>query len=194
MTKQMALDNTVISPRATTTQDIVINAVLFQVCWFTAVLAGGFWALLPLALMLMHFVRVIRFENLLTIVTLAGLGIAIDSFYLHMNVYQFAPAAELPLLNLPVWLACLWVGFCLSLPLSLAWLVRKPYYFVPACAIFGPLSYLAGRQWQAVDFSDHHVLLLVLEWAIFSIISVVFLQARLNGTYQQLPELLRRGK
>ena len=184
MNNLLALDNKMHGVKPLATTDILINAVLFQICWFTAVLAGGFWAILPVSLMLAQHLMAMRPASLLILCLLAGFGIFIDSIYLSLHVYDFAESPVIPLLNLPVWLACLWLAFCLSLPVSLAWLVRKPYFFVLACAVFGPLSYLAGRHWQVVNFADHEVVLLALEWSVFSIVAIVLLKARSAESFE----------
>lgn len=193
MNSHIALENKVQGIRPLATSDILINAVLFQACWFTAVIAGGYWALLPVSMMLIHYWLTIKPSSLMMLCWLAFFGILLDSLYLALNVYQFAESPALPLLNLPVWLACLWLGFCLSLPVSLAWLVRKPYFFVLACAVFGPLSYLAGRHWQVVNFQNHEIMLLALEWCVFSIVAGVALQEKLGMSSESAQETSEHG-
>lgn len=166
------------------TKDILINALLFQLCWFTAVLAGGYWALLPLGLMFGHYCRVLGRQALGVVLALSLFGMAFDSLYLYLGVYQVTSLVNLPLLNIPLWLACLWLAFCLCLPLSLAWLVKKNYIFVLACAILGPVSYLAGRQLEVIDFSESAIAFLALEWGIFAFVVCLFLLPSLTGTAQ----------
>lgn len=164
------------------TQHMLINAVLFQLCWFSAVLMASYWALLPLGLMFLHYLQVRGTTGLLIVILLGVLGILFDSLYLYLGIYHLdAQTAVLPLLNLPVWLACLWLGFCLSLPLSLAWLVKKPAYFIVGCMILGPVSYMAGRRLQAIDFSDINIGFLVLEWAVFAFLICLALGPKLTA-------------
>lgn len=161
---------------------MLINVVLFQLCWFSAVLYGSYWGLLPLGLMFLHYLKVRGTAGLLTVLLLGVLGIMFDSLYLYLGIYHLnAQTADLPLLNLPVWLACLWLGFCLSLPLSLAWLIKKPVYFVVGCMILGPVSYLAGRRLQAIDFADMNIGFLVLEWAVFAFLVCLVLVPKLTA-------------
>jgi len=173
-------------------QHILINAFLFQLCWFSAVLMGSYWALLPLGLMFLHYLQVRGTTGLLVVLLLGVLGIMFDSLYLYLGIYHLdVQTAALPLLNLPVWLVCLWLGFCLSLPLSLAWLVKKPVYFIVGCMLLGPVSYLAGRRLQAIDFADINIGFLVLEWAVFAFLVCLVLWPKLTaGT--QLPIVSRK--
>ena len=164
---------------------ILINAVLFQLCWFSAVLMGSYWALLPLGFMLLHYLWVRGSNGLLTVFLLGGLGVMFDSLYLYLGIYHLdAQTAALPLLNLPVWLMCLWLGFCLSLPLSLAWLIKKPLYFIVGCMILGPVSYMAGRRLQAIDFADINLGFMVLEWAVFALLVCLSLGPKLTAAKQ----------
>lgn len=159
---------------------VLINALLFQVLWFVAILGQNMWSLMPLALMLVHFF-IIGNKQFLGIVSLAFLGILIDSAFNFAGIYHFSTASlTLPYINLPVWLASLWLGFCLCLPISLAWLLKKPYLLIIACSLMGPISYLAGRRLGALSFSDANVWLLVLEWCMFSIIVLIVLFPKLG--------------
>tara|TARA_R110002167_G_scaffold118753_12_gene295515 strand:+ start:25 stop:585 length:561 start_codon:yes stop_codon:yes gene_type:complete len=162
---------------------VLTNALLFQVLWFVAILAGWYWALIPLAFMLTHLI-VIRSRmpvSILLLLLLSCIGMIFDGILNYIGVYQFAVVSpQIPYLELPVWLACLWIGFCFTLPLSLAWLVKKPYFFVIACTLLGPISYLAGRRLEVLNFSDANIWFLVLEWCLFSVVSLVFLLPRLG--------------
>lgn len=164
-------------------QHVLINALLFQVVWFVAVLAGDYWALLPVTLMLVH-ISMIRKQlplSVLPLLVLAVIGVIFDSLLNYMGVYQFPTSyLGLPFLGLPVWLACLWLGFCLTLPLSLAWLIKKPLLFVLGCSILGPVSYLAGRRLDALSFSDANIWFLVIQWGLFSIITLILLFPKLG--------------
>jgi len=163
-------------------KDILINVVLFQVLWFVAILGQGLWALIPLAFMFIHLVlmRNKQTQCVLVLLVLASIGIVFDSIYHYMGLYQFSSESlTLAYLNLPIWLACLWIGFCLTLPVSLAWLVKKPYLFILACSLLGPISYLAGRRLGGLEFSNSNLWLLALEWCVFSIIALIFLFPKL---------------
>lgn len=162
---------------------ILINALLFQILWFVAILGQWYWALIPLALMLTHlfFIRNDLPVNILPLLLLGVIGMTFDRTFNYVGIYQFSePSPSLPYLNLPIWLATLWLGFCFTLALSLAWLVKKAYVFVLACSLMGPLSYLAGRRLEALSFSDANIWILALEWCVFSVVALIVLLPRLG--------------
>ena len=159
-------------------KDILINAVLFQILWFVAILGQGIWAFIPLAFMCIHLLsmRKKQAQYVLVLLVLASIGVVFDSIYHYIGVYQFASdSLMLAYLNLPIWL-----GFCLTLPVSLSWLVKKPYLFIFACSLLGPMSYLAGRRLGGLEFSDANLWLLALEWWVFSIIALTLLFPKLG--------------
>lgn len=162
---------------------VLINAVLFQVLWFIAILGDEVWVLFPLTFMLAHLfvIRKTLAIGIFPLLILTVIGISFDSILNFIGVYQFsADSLLLPYLDLPLWLASLWLGFCLTLPVSLAWLIKKPYLFVVGCTLLGPLSYLAGRRLEALNFSDANIWFLVVEWCVFSLIALVFLFPKLG--------------
>ena len=133
--------------------------------------------------MLIHLIvaQYRSFWRLASLLLLAFIGVSLDSIFNFIGIYQFSVSTMvLPVFGLPVWLVCLWVGFCFTLPLSLAWLIRKPYFFVLACTLLGPMSYLAGRRLEALSFRDGNIWLLALEWCVFSIIILVVLFPKLG--------------
>ena len=158
----------------------ILNAILFQLCWFTAILGEWYWALIPLIAMLVHLL-VTKTHGLLLLLALSLMGMCFDSIYLFLGVFRFEDnTAVLPYLDLPLWLAVLWLAFCLTLPISLVWILRKPYLFVLVCSILGPVSYLAGRHMGVLEFSDANLWFLILEWCVFSIIALIFLLPKLE--------------
>lgn len=161
---------------AVSKKNILINAILFQCCWFAAILLGWVVAIIPLAAMLVHYFLIMGGRGLLLVLLLSVIGMMFDSLYLYLSIYQFNPAsAVLPILGIPLFLVCLWVGFCLTLPVSLAWLVQKPRYFLSLCVIFGPLSYLAGRRLGALEFSNNDLVFLFIEWMIMAVFMLLLL-------------------
>jgi hypothetical protein len=169
----------------------ILNAVLFQFCWFTAIFSEWYLALIPLTLMLVHLVF-IKMSWLFILLILSLIGMTFDSIYHYLGVYQFAPdTLVLPLLNIPLWLSILWLAFCLTLPISLAWMLRKPYLFVLGCSVLGPVSYIAGRRFGVLDFSDSNAWFLILEWSVFSLIALIFLLPKL-GLFKAFPNFFKK--
>ena len=165
---------------------VLTTALLFQVLWFVAILGEWYWAFIALAFMLAHLLSIRKQlpVNISFLLLLGFFGMIFDSTLKYIGVYQFSVVSPaIPYLDLPIWLACLWLGFCFTFPLSLAWLVKKTYLFVLACSLMGPLSFLAGRRLEVLSFSDNHIWFLVLEWCVFSIVALVFLLPRLKVSF-----------
>ncbi len=162
-----------INQKTQNTVHILANAVLFQICWFVAILAGGYWALIPLLLMCCHYVFYMGAKYLRPVLLLSLVGILIDSAYLGVNIYTVTETSALvPFLGLPVWLACLWIGFCACLPVSLAWLLKEKYWFVLLTTVMGPISYIAGRRLGAIDFTNSSLLWIVAEWLLIALLTL----------------------
>lgn len=174
---------------------VIMNAILFQLCWFSAILIEWYIALIPLIVMIVHIIS-LRHNTRLSIkplILLSMMGIVMDSILKYVGVYDFSDTtALLPFLDLPLWLAVLWFNFCFTLSISLEWLLRKPLVFTLACMLMGPVSYLAGRRFEVVAFSDSNLWILSLEWLIFALISLFVLLPKL-GVANVPPFFLKKG-
>lgn len=164
------------------TWQLVLNAILFQATWLSAALLSDSIAALFLILVLAS----LRFSNTpLAPMTLGLLvavlsGFSMDGFFNYAGLYSFdASRSVVPLTAMPIYLLIMWVGFAASLYVSLNWLVVKKSVFVLACALMGPLSYLAGRQLGIIDFANGHLIFMVLAWGLWAGF-FVWLYARLN--------------
>ncbi|KZY27863.1 DUF2878 domain-containing protein [Oleiphilus sp. HI0086] len=150
----------------------LLNAVLFQSCWFLAILSDWYLALCAFALLLVHFVRTnASTHNSLKLLYIACIGILIDSLLMHLGVYQF-PNPELRTNDfiIPLWLIIMWCAFTLTLLSSLQWFLAKPYFFICLCCISGPASYLAGRHFGALHFADASLIFIILEWFVVGVL------------------------
>lgn len=189
----MNLDNSELK-KSPSTYHVVLNALLFQGLWFAAILSTWFWALVMLGLMLAHYMVLQRAYTLplFRLLGLAMMGILWDSLYQFIGVYHFSMGGlALPVSDLPIWLSCLWVGFVLTLPVSMKWALNKPSLFVILSAVGGPLSYVAGRQLDALSFSDQNLWLIVVEWFVFAVIALLVLLPKL-GVYRASPFFLQK--
>jgi hypothetical protein len=159
----------------------IINAVLFQFCWFLAVFGGWMWVLPALAIMGMHYFASIR-DVVLDIrlpLVIGGAGMVMDGLFGTHGIYAFGPEPMLSTpVAVPVWLCLLWIAFGLTLTRSLAWLMRRSGLFILLCAVAGPLAYLAGRQTGVIGFSDNAVAGLVLEWLLIAMLALWTYRAR----------------
>lgn len=152
---------------------VIANAVLFQCLWFSAVLEGWSLGIYPLLVMVLHFVVVVKsWVTRFACLGLALLGSMMDSLLGSIGVYQFSPDNVMLLHRLPMWLLFMWLGFSMSLPLSLAWLFRSPMLLVLFFTIGGPASYFAGQKLDALKFAHVDLWILACGWLSISLIAL----------------------
>ncbi|UZE97773.1 DUF2878 domain-containing protein [Alkalimarinus alittae] len=156
------------------TQHIVINAVLFQCCWFLAIFSEWYWAVMPLLLMILHnyLISPRKLNELKTVAVIAFSGITIDTLFKVSGIHSFGDVLLLTERSVPIWLCVLWVGFALTVNHSLNWLVKKTPLFIVGCAIAGPMSYSAGRANGVIDFSNQSLALISIEWIAIALITI----------------------
>ena len=156
------------------------NAVLFQVCWFAAILLDWYWALPAFVLLVFQVWAGARVKTLWPLLGIALVGVLADTIFLHLGIYSF-PQERLSLPGgEPVWMALLWVAFVLTLPYSLDWLVQKRLAFLLACAVAGPLSYSAGVRLEVMAFNWTALPVIAGLWAGIGLL-VLSLRHRTNG-------------
>lgn len=156
------------------TQHIMINAILFQCCWFLAIFSDWYWAAIPLLLMLVHIYRVSsrKLHELKLAVVIAFSGITIDTLFKVSGIYSFGDVLLITERSIPVWLCILWLGFALTVNHSLNWLVKKAPWFVIGCAVAGPISYSTGRAKGVIEFSNQSLGLISIEWVVIALITI----------------------
>ena len=142
------------------------NLLWFQLCWFVAVL-GREKLIAVLALLLV--VRLLQPDwrrELYLMVTCASIGVIVDAVLTHLEFFVFVPD---PMMTLPFWLIGLWLAFSGTLNAGLAWLQGRLFLSALLGAVFGPLSYFAGMQLNAVKFEQNlffTMLILALIWSL----------------------------
>lgn len=140
-----------------------VNAVLFQIGWFTCVLERSWIAVGVTALILLvHglYVRAPRWEWLAVgLITCAG--ITQDVVLIQLDVLRFDTHPWPPL-----WMLCMWLLFATTLNHSMRWLADRWWLASLLGAIAGPLSYLAGERLGAVSVNHDRLPILALAWAI----------------------------
>lgn len=146
---------------------LLANAILFQLGWFACVLGGdGPWLLVAGLALAVHLLWVSSWAaqgKLLLSVFL--FGCAVDSFLLHLGVFDFGEPRTL----IPLWLALLWLLLTTTLDHSLAWSARPWWRASLLGAIGGPLAYYAGAQLGGVQLplgTATTLGLLALIWAV----------------------------
>lgn len=127
---------------------MIYNFISFQLCWFGLVYWGDSFIPIAICLILTHLWRHAFIpQEVKLMLSVFTLGIALDSMLSLAGVFSF----ESPLL-IPLWLCVLWGCFAATLLHSLKVLQRSIVMQAVAGAIFAPLSYIAGHQFNAVAF------------------------------------------
>lgn len=171
---------------------LLANAILFQLGWFACVLGGdGPWLLVVAVALAVHLFWVSSWPaegKLLLSVFL--FGSAVDSFLLHLGVFDFGEPRTL----IPLWLASLWLLLGTTLNHCLAWSAQPWWRASLLGAVGGPMAYYAGAQLGGVQLPLGNVTtlgLLAVIWAI--VLPVLHGFARLYRLqYQQRQRRLQR--
>jgi len=147
-------------------QHILLNAVLFQLAWFSAALVS--WQL-AMALVVAVAVQLLWVQkdkafHVMFVAMVVALGIVMDSLFAVLGVYVFKNSPD-TVLGFPIWLMCMWLAFAMSIRMSLDWLFAKPKIFIVASAIMGPVSYVVGRNLDLIGFENQHIPWMMLAWA-----------------------------
>lgn len=148
-------------------RDIIVNAALFQLCWFLGVVVGEWWVLLGLIPLAVHFIMTVQkpIADAFIVMCVALTGIIIDSLLSLSGVYRFAPESLTKFWSIPMWLALLWACFALTVTRSMSWVFSRPRWLFPAiCMVSGPLSYFAGRRIGVVQFESSALIWMLGQW------------------------------
>ena len=153
---------------------MLINVVLFQVCWWACILgaAKGFSYLAVVLVILSFLFQSYRSENLkeelVFGLSATLLGSAFDSLGIYFDIFSFPNGSEVSW-SYPLWMSALWLNFATLFSKSLKWMSGK--YLLSAVLGFfgGPMSYYAGASFGAIALGENFYLSLViigLMWAI----------------------------
>jgi hypothetical protein len=162
---------------------LVINALLFQVAWFGAVLGaarGLPWlgVVAVAAVVAWHLARAPQPGREIGLVALAlAMGAAFETLMVQAGLLQFDGGALLAG-TAPVWMVALWASFATTLNVSMRALRPRLVAGALLGAIGAPLAYLAGQKLGAVQFLQPGPALATIAagWAMLT--PVLFLAAR----------------
>lgn len=128
----------------------ILNALLFQIGWFTCVFGGDFVALIfTLSLLIIHMSFFLRErKEYLAITLFPTVGILAESLLIWSDLHYVG------LSYVPIWLACLWVLVGLTLFHSLRWLGTTPALSVALSLLAPPISYYFGGKAVGFTFSS----------------------------------------
>ena len=139
--------------------NIVTNALIFQMGWWTCIVGVAMNHEIPAllfccALVWIHlYCSAIRTTEIKLAFSAWILGVVIDTAFQYASVIKFYGWAlgEFS----PFWLWMLWILFALTLNSSLSILTKSPLIFSALLGlILGPLTYIAGAKLGAAAFDN----------------------------------------
>jgi len=137
----------------------LINAVLFQALWFSAVYGSAnklLWpsviSLIILGVWQLNTNRRATSDYILIFVALI-IGVIIDSFWIQMGIIEYFDKRPIIWLS-PMWILILWAGFALTINHSMAWMKKHPLIPILCGLISAPLSYYAGQRLGAMTYKQ----------------------------------------
>ncbi|NMH58571.1 DUF2878 domain-containing protein [Alteromonas ponticola] len=146
----------------------LFNVVWFQVIWILAVAYQMKFIYLVAALVVLHFfVTSTPKRDLFIMLVGVVIGCLIDNLLTANKVFVFSDQPSIGLI--PVWLVILWAAFAISTYHSLSIWIKSRAVQILIGAVAGPISYLAGRHFDAVTFSFSTLvtfIILAIVWAI----------------------------
>ena len=129
---------------------MLINIIGFNLSWFGLVYLGNTFIPIALVFFVTHLLTISELKSeALLILTIAAIGISVDSFLQWNNFFIF-PESN----HIPFWLMVLWVCFSTTISHSLHFLADSKKLQIVVGAIFAPLSYLAAVKLNAVQLGQ----------------------------------------
>ena len=136
----------------------IFNIVGFQASWWGCVLgvkAGMIYLgpILMLTFLAIHVVRILdKYAELKLIILFGFIGTLIDTSMAYFGILTYN-GTYFPDTNIaPLWITSMWCGFSATVNHSLSWLHNRYAASAILGIISGPLSYLAGVKFGAIEF------------------------------------------
>ncbi|MBC8478960.1 MAG: DUF2878 domain-containing protein [FCB group bacterium] len=167
---------------------IGFNALGFQSAWWMCVLGVivGFPLLGPIAMglyLLIHERALLKGRSELYLIGAAMLiGTISDSIFTGTGFLTYMGGYPSLSFVAPLWITAMWGGFAATLNHSLGWLQGRCFLAALLGGISGPLSYVAGKKFGAINFNyETTVTLIILGvfWAL-AVPGLLWIQTRLN--------------
>lgn len=162
---------------------MILNFIGFNFCWFGLVILGNSFIPIAILLILAHLFIIIKSYSakqaeIRLMLTIASLGVMLDSLLTYTSVFSFPNKAEGMLLPIPIWLITLWLCFSTTIAHGLKPLNHS--YFLQALfgAVFAPMSYLAGAKLGAVNLGYSWSITYVILSVIWACLLVLFFRLK----------------
>jgi len=154
---------------------LILNGIGFQLAWWSTVLGviNGIPYLGPLVMsfyLLMHlkFIGQPCYEIAL-IITAGLIGTLMDTVLNLTGLVSYQGTYPFLVWAAPLWITTMWMGFAATLNHGLSWLTRRPWLGFILGAVFGPLAYLTGARYGAIQITgalEITLVLLALLWGL----------------------------
>ena len=146
----------------------IFNIIGFQVSWWGCVLGvkSGMTYLGPflmLCFLTVHIVRFLDNYSEIKLIILFGLiGTMIDTSMAYSGILTYNGKYTPSTLFAPLWITSMWCGFSATINHSLQWLRHRYFASVLLGVVFGPLAYLAGVKFGAIEFDAAAIIALLI--------------------------------
>ena len=166
----------------------IFNILGFQICWWICVLFSttnySYIGAIVMSLYIMIHLLYIsdHYKKEFKLILITGfIGTIFDSLFIGFNIFSYSSTFSVIPLIVPLWITAMWAGFATTLNHSLYWINKNYYIAFLMGFIFGPISYLTGESFKAIQFNMETVnslAILAFSWGI-AIPLVVYINHRI---------------
>lgn len=135
----------------------ILNALLFQCLWFSAVQANDLIAVIAVVIFaVIHCIWFLKAGELMLISTTVIAGFFLETLAVNSGLLLFANAINFTVIGQtfqlpPIWLMTLWIGFAFTLGHSLSWLFNSRLAITVLSFTAVPFSYFAGFSFSSSE-------------------------------------------
>tara|TARA_Y100000590_G_C15454556_1_gene914038 strand:- start:131 stop:658 length:528 start_codon:yes stop_codon:yes gene_type:complete len=146
----------------------IFNIVGFQLSWWGCVLGVKnemvyLGPILMVIFLILHFyVFTFNYSEIKLIVLFGIIGTLIDSSMAFLGILKYNGIYSPSTVIAPLWITAMWCGFTATVNHSLSWLKNRYFSSGLLGAVAGPLSYLAGVKFDAIQFNSSPILALII--------------------------------
>jgi len=146
----------------------IFNIIGFQASWWGCVLGvkAGMTYLGPFlmfAFLVVHIIRILdNYSELKLIILFGFIGTVIDTSMAYFGILIYNGTYFPDTYIAPLWITSMWCGFSATVNHSLSWLKDRYVASAVLGIVSGPLSYLAGVKFGAIEFDAAPVIAMVI--------------------------------
>ena len=151
----------------------ILNIIGFQASWWGCVLGvqAGMTYLGPFLMfsfLAVHIIRILdNYSELKLIILFGFIGTVIDTSMAYFGILIYQGTYFADTIMAPLWITAMWCGFSATINHSLSWLRNRYISSAVLGLVFGPLSYIAGAKFGAIEYDTTPIIALI-------IISIVY--------------------